>query len=171
MDQALADLIPVDVPPPIELPDFARRDAALAGPLPSSQTGFAQDAWGRASGKFLSVLLRRTHTPLPSRWAHIALRNALLTQIPAPTDVNAADWAAERAWLLLRMQNGARAVTISGSAGKAQFSTGRFNGDLPGYINQVVYELTGGRNQVAMAPPRQTTINGIPAMQSSKARS
>jgi len=103
MDQALADLIPVDVPPPIELPDFARRDAALAGPLPSSQTGFAQDAWGRASGKFLSVLLRRTHTPLPSRWAHIALRNALLTQIPAPTDVNAADWAAERAWLLLRM--------------------------------------------------------------------
>ena len=64
------------------------------------------------------------------------------------------------------MQNGASAVTISGSAGKAQFSTGRFNGDLAAYINQVVYELTGGRNQVPMAPPRQTTINGIPAMYS-----
>ncbi|MCL6684318.1 M48 family metalloprotease [Sphingomonas alba] len=64
------------------------------------------------------------------------------------------------------MQNGSSAVTISGSAGKAQFSTGRFNGDLAAYINQVVYELTGGRSQVPMAPPRQTTINGIPAMYS-----
>jgi predicted Zn-dependent protease len=62
------------------------------------------------------------------------------------------------------MQNGTRAVSISGSAGKAQFSTGRFNGDLATYINQVVYELTGGRSQVPMGPPQQTMINGIPAM-------
>jgi len=64
------------------------------------------------------------------------------------------------------MQNGTRAVTVSGSAGKAQFSTGRFNGDLASYISQVVYELTGGRTQVLMAPPRETMINGIPAMYS-----
>lgn len=64
------------------------------------------------------------------------------------------------------MQNGTRAVTISGSAGKAQFSTGRFNGDLAGYISQVVYQLTRGRTQVPMAPPRETMINGIPAMYS-----
>ena len=64
------------------------------------------------------------------------------------------------------MQNGTRAVTISGSAGKAQFSTGPFNGDLPSYISQVVYRLTGGRTQVPMAPPQQTMINGIPAMYS-----
>jgi predicted Zn-dependent protease len=64
------------------------------------------------------------------------------------------------------MQNGARAVTISGSAGKAQFSTGPFNGDLASYISQVVYQLTDGRAQVPMAPPRETTINGIPAMYS-----
>jgi len=64
------------------------------------------------------------------------------------------------------MQNGTRAVSISGSAGKAQFSTGRFNGDLPSYINQVIYQLTEGRTQVPMAPPRQVMINGIPAMYS-----
>jgi predicted Zn-dependent protease len=62
------------------------------------------------------------------------------------------------------MQNGSSAVTISGSAGKAQFSTGRFNGDLAAYINQVVYGLTQGKAQIPMAAPRQTTINGIPAM-------
>jgi len=64
------------------------------------------------------------------------------------------------------MQNGTRAVTITGSAGKAQFSTGPFNGNLPAYISQVVYQLTGGRTQVSMAPPRETMINGIPAMYS-----
>ena len=62
------------------------------------------------------------------------------------------------------MQNGTRAVSISGSAGQAQFSTGPFNGNLASYISQVIYRLTGGRSQIAMAPPRQTTINGIPAM-------
>ena len=62
------------------------------------------------------------------------------------------------------MQNGTRAISISGSAGQAQFSTGRFNGDLPTYINQVIYQLTEGRGGVAMAAPRQTVINGIPAM-------
>lgn len=64
------------------------------------------------------------------------------------------------------MQNGTRAVSISGSAGQAQFSTGRFNGDLASYISQVIYQLSGGRGQIAMAPPRETVINGIPAMYS-----
>lgn len=64
------------------------------------------------------------------------------------------------------MQNGTRAVSISGSAGQAQFSTGRFDGDLASYIGQVVRQLTGGRQQIAMSPPRQTVINGIPAMYS-----
>ena len=65
-----------------------------------------------------------------------------------------------------RMNNGTRAVTITGSAGQAQFSTARFNGDLPGYISQVVYQLTRGRVQVPMSQPQQTVINGIPAMYS-----
>jgi predicted Zn-dependent protease len=62
------------------------------------------------------------------------------------------------------MQNSASAVTIEGSAGKAQFSGGRYTGNLEQYIGQVIYQLTGGRQQLAMAPPQQTVINGIPAM-------
>lgn len=115
MDEALAELLQQDLPPPIELPESARRDPSLVGPLPSSQTGFQSGAWGGASGKFLSVLMRRTNAPLASRWAHILLRNALLTQLPAPSDVHPADWAAERSWLLLRMgeADGARMI-VSG---------------------------------------------------------
>jgi hypothetical protein len=102
-DAGLAELVEQELPPPIELPEFARRDPIEVGSLPPAQTGFAEGSWGRASGKFLSVLLRRTRAPLASRWAHITLRNALLTQLQAPSDFHPADWAAERAWLLLRM--------------------------------------------------------------------
>jgi len=42
-------------------------------------------------------------TPLASRWAHIALRNALISTTKAPRNINPVDWAAERAWLLLRL--------------------------------------------------------------------
>ena len=65
--------------------------------------GLGDDPWGGASGAFLSTLMRRMDTPLASRWAHIALRDALLAKARAPRDVNPVDWVAERAWLLLRM--------------------------------------------------------------------
>lgn len=64
------------------------------------------------------------------------------------------------------MQNSTSAVSIEGSAGKAQFSGGGYNGALEIYIGRVINQLTGGRQQVAMAAPRQTTINGLPAMYS-----
>ena len=64
------------------------------------------------------------------------------------------------------MQNSASAVSIEGSAGKAQFSGGGYSGSLENYIGQVINQLTGGRQQLAMTPPRQTTINGVAAMYS-----
>lgn len=112
LDQALAELLVRELPPPIELPAHARRDPRLVGPLPPSVTGLSEQGWGAASGKFLSVVLRRMDAPLASRWAHILVRNAVLTRLAAPSDVHPADWAAERAWLLLRMgeADGARMV-------------------------------------------------------------
>ena len=47
--------------------------------------------------------MRRMDAPIASRWAHIALRDALLARVRAPAQVNPVDWVAERAWLLLRM--------------------------------------------------------------------
>ena len=93
----------VRVAPPIEYPDDRRRDPALAGVLSTASLGIDGNPWGSASGKFLSILVRRTDTPLASRWAHIGLRNMLLARAPAPGGVHPADWVAERAWLLLRM--------------------------------------------------------------------
>ena len=61
------------------------------------------------------------------------------------------------------MQNSTRAVSISGSAGQAQFSGGRYSGSLENYIYRVLQELTGGQQQLSIPQPRRTTVNGIPA--------
>jgi len=61
------------------------------------------------------------------------------------------------------MSNGATAVTISGSAGKAQFSGGRFSGTLEHYILRVFQGLMGGQNQIPIPPPQRVTINGMAA--------
>jgi hypothetical protein len=99
-------------PPPVELPDHARRNPLVAGRLDPVSLGLGANPWGGASGAFLSTLMRRLETPIASRWAHIALRNAALARVPAPRHVHPVDWAAERAWLLLRMgeADGARMV-------------------------------------------------------------
>ena len=88
---------------PYDLPEEARRDPAFVGALSQDDGGLGIDAWGAARGRFLSILMRELDAPIASRWASILLRRALLTQTSAPRGVAGADWAAERAWLLLRM--------------------------------------------------------------------
>lgn len=90
-------------PPPIEYPGWARRDPWTVGVLDPAREGLGAAPWGDSSGAFLSTLMRRMDVPIASRWAHIALRDALLAKTRAPRDVNPVDWVAERAWLLLRM--------------------------------------------------------------------
>ena len=90
-------------PPPVEYPVHARRNPREAGRLDPIAIGLGPDPWGTANGAFLSGLLRRMDTPIASRWAHIALRNALLAKARVPSRVNPPDWVAERAWLLLRL--------------------------------------------------------------------
>ena len=61
------------------------------------------------------------------------------------------------------MQNSTTAVSIEGSAGKAQFSGGRFQGSMENYIGRQLQELTGGRVQIQLGPLQRTSVNGIPA--------
>lgn len=61
------------------------------------------------------------------------------------------------------MSNGTYAVSISGSAGKAQFSGGRARGSLDDYIMKVFQEIIRGQGQIAIPRPQRTTINGMPA--------
>jgi predicted Zn-dependent protease len=60
------------------------------------------------------------------------------------------------------MDNGTDAVSISGSAGEAEFSGGRYRGSLESYIGAVLQTLAGDQ-RLAVPAPRRTVINGMPA--------
>ncbi len=62
------------------------------------------------------------------------------------------------------MQNGTRAVSVTGANGQAQFSTARYNGNLGSYIAAVFQSIAGQQaGQLQIPQPRTTTVNGIPA--------
>ncbi len=95
-----------------EMPVFARRSLAQVGAIGASEGGFRSNAFGAADGGYLQVLMRRLSTPLPSRWVSIALRRALVSRVETPAGLNGADFAAERAWLLLRMGESVAARSV-----------------------------------------------------------
>lgn len=103
-----ADAEAVEKPDPVAmaeyaLPGFARRSLALVGPAGTAEGALGADAFAGADGRFLQRLMRRLDTPLPSRWGAMLLRRALAARVDTPRGVNGADFAAERAWLLLRL--------------------------------------------------------------------
>lgn len=95
-----------------ELPASARRSITQVGVIDPDGQGIETEAYGRAYGSFLSKVMRAIDAPIASRWLSIALRRGLMSRTDTPAGVNGADFAAERAWLLLRMgeANAAQAV-------------------------------------------------------------
>lgn len=92
----------VTMPAQYELPPFARRSLQQIG-VGSGDHNLPLNAFGNADGRFIEGLMRRLNTPIASRWMHIFLRRALASPLASPAHVGGADFAAERAWLLLRM--------------------------------------------------------------------
>lgn len=86
-----------------DLPEYARRSLDHVGVLTPRTNGIARNAFGQTGGRYLTALMTKTRAPVISRWASIMLRRALLSDVNTPANVKAADWVAERAWLLLRM--------------------------------------------------------------------
>lgn len=61
------------------------------------------------------------------------------------------------------MSNGARAVSVSGQGGQAQFAGGAFGGDLGDYVRRVFAELGGQGERLPDVDIRGTRINGLDA--------
>jgi len=114
---------PVAAPAPVdpavlaqyEMPESARRSLATVGPVMASEGGLDTDAFGAVDGQYVETLMRRLTAPLPSRWMSILLRRALVSRVDTPSRTNGADFAAERAWLLLRMGESVAARAVSQS--------------------------------------------------------
>jgi hypothetical protein len=86
-----------------DLPESARRSLDTIGPLTPDLGGLDRAAFGAGRGQGLARIMQATSAPFLSRWVSILARRALLSQVDTPSDINGADWVAERAWLLLRM--------------------------------------------------------------------
>lgn len=99
-------------PPQYQLPDFARRSLGRVG-VTDVVDGPPANAYGVADGRYLETLMRRLSAPLPSRWLSIALRRSLVAAVDTPDGVHGADFAAERAWLLLRMGESVAARAVA----------------------------------------------------------
>ena len=93
----------VEAPPVYDLPPEARRSTASVGVIGPAEGGFGRQAFDGTDGQVLVTLADRLNAPLPSRWASIVLRRALLGDSATPRGIEGADWVAARAWLLLRM--------------------------------------------------------------------
>ena len=84
------------------LPAASRRSLAMIG-ISLADPMVDPRAFGGADGRYIEELMRRTRVPIASRWVSISLRRLLAQPLATPTHINGADFAAERAWLLLRM--------------------------------------------------------------------
>ena len=109
-----------------DLPPSARRSTVSIGVLEPEDGGLGDEAFGRSNGVYLSSLMRNLRAPVASRWASILLRRALLTKSTTPVGVNGADWAAERAWLLIRMGEAQPARLMVQSVDVDQFTPKMF---------------------------------------------
>jgi hypothetical protein len=81
----------------------AHRSLDTVGVAGPEQGAMAPDAFRGADGVYVEELMRRLNAPIASRWLSMALRKTLVSRLDTPARVNGADFAAERAWLLVRM--------------------------------------------------------------------
>lgn len=97
---------PLGAPRPtnyFSIPVGTSRPTDVVGLIEPGNFGLPQNAFGNDQGAFRAALMRGLDAPLPSRWASILLRRALMSRLAAPAGINPVDWVAERADLLLRM--------------------------------------------------------------------
>ena len=104
------------------IPEGEARPIDVVGVLEPGNFGLAPRAFGASNGPFLVTLMQRLDAPLPSRWASILLRRAMLSRTPAPAGVQPADWVAARAHLLLRMGEADAARMLVQSVDRENYS-------------------------------------------------
>lgn len=119
-DTALdATMAPAAIP---DVPVHARRDADHIGLLGAGDGDMGAGAFQGVNGRYLTQVMRHLDAPIASRWASIILRRALLSRAKTPASVSNADWAAERAWLLVRMGEAVSARNLVQAVDVDQYS-------------------------------------------------
>lgn len=96
----------------------------VAGPQDGA---LAPDAFRGADGVYVEELMRRLSAPIASRWLSMALRKTLVSRLDTPAGINGADFAAERAWLLVRMGESVAGRAVAQSVDPENYTPKLYN--------------------------------------------
>ena len=98
--------------PKFDMPAAARRSLSQVGILAEDEGGMPAGSVVGQNAQLVMAALQGNKGQLVSRWGHILLRRALTSRLDAPAGMNAADFAAGRAALLVRMGEGEAARDV-----------------------------------------------------------
>lgn len=98
--------------PKNDLAGAARRSLERIGLLAEDEGGLPAGSLAGQNPQLVQALLTRNKGPVVSRWGHILLRQALSSRLDAPNSGDPADFAAQRAALLVRMGEGEAARAL-----------------------------------------------------------
>ncbi len=119
--------------PKFDIPPAARRSMGQVGVLGMGEGGFSATSLGRQDLQLVGRLLDANKGRLVSRWGHILLRRALVSRLDAPQGMNPADFAGQRASLLVRMGEGPLARAVVQDVDAANYSDKLTNAALDAY--------------------------------------
>ncbi len=119
--------------PKFDIPPAARRSMGQVGVLGMDEGGFSATSLGRQDVQLVGRLLDANKGRLVSRWGHILLRRALVSRLDAPQGMNPADFAGQRASLLVRMGEGPLARAVVQDVDAANYSDKLTNAALDAY--------------------------------------
>jgi hypothetical protein len=135
--------------PKSDIPPAARRALKKIGILAEWEGGFPSGSLALQPAALVRAALEGNEGRLVSRWGHILLRRALASRLDAPNGIAPADFAAQRAALLVRMGEGeaARGVVQDIDAGnftpaltRAAIDAYVFTGDITGICPAVAVQ-------------------------------
>jgi hypothetical protein len=98
--------------PKSDIPPAARRSLKQVGVIDHTEGGFPAGSLAGQAPELVRAALERNKGAVVSRWGHILLRRALASRLDAPAGSSPADFAAQRAALLVRMGEGEAARAL-----------------------------------------------------------
>ncbi|MFM6832633.1 MAG: hypothetical protein ACKOVA_20195 [Novosphingobium sp.] len=120
--------------PKFDVPAGARRDMKQLGVLDESEGGLPSWTFAGQNASLVRAVLAGNNGQLVSRWGHILLRRALASRLDAPSGMTAAEFAALRASLLVRMGEGAAARELVQDVDAVNYSPALSQAALDAYV-------------------------------------
>ena len=124
----------LNLKPTDDIPPAARRALSHVGLLDEREGGLPSWQLGKQSPDLVRAALAGNRGRLVSRWGHILLRRALASRLDTPAGMDAAEFAALRAALLVRMGEGSAARLLVQDVDTANYSPLLTQAALDSYV-------------------------------------